>query len=758
MNKLDKNLFNIWPYSVQNAKLTALTQGSSIRAMKLIQRWRGIAPLLFYGLLAFLALHQPLFHLRGFVAGQGVTDFYHFSWSYWWVEHAITTPDIDLYHTNYVIAPYTSNLGFHTLSLFWFPLWWAIKELLNPLAAFSLVDWVAFTLTGWATYVLLRRERVARPLALLGGVLLQLTPLMFMAAWWTTPNLLGQFWYPAHLLLWGEVVRRINGQPLQAIVLAILQGVALWAAALTDIQYILFLGLILIPYGVWTLWESRTRVRLAGLGLLAVGIFAALMWVAGPLPAMMEFDRDKSVKANQGMVWGIEFPQGFERVGEYWNDNAVGGVISLLVAVTLLWLMIGLIRRQGASLYRPLLWGLIMLLPLILSLGYEMGLGDQVIRLPYGYLHEPLGGTFRAPGRFGPIAVMAALLMIGITWTPYLRQRARWGMVIAPIGLLAILGHHHVFQSIPVQPAPRDYQIYHQMAAEPYDYVVIESPVAVGDALSTVGSPDNLLPQYYGSIHGKRMLTGHLSRAYLEYYWYLRTDDPLLSWLGQRRYLEPPLVEPELANLIPSYPIGYFMIRQDAIGLETTSNPEIIGYFNSLPQLLCPPIVEGPLVAFRTTWHPDGCSNRIPPSPTQGEYVIDIGAVGDERFLGWGWYWVEYPSGVNWRWMGVYPTTQLYLDLPEGEYQIEVAAQSFWKDRELRLSLNGEVLGSHTVTTDTLGVYSFTAPASLIGEGQHLTLNFDYDTPTIPSEVGQSADQRSLAVAVDWIRFTLVLQ
>jgi hypothetical protein len=705
----------------------------------------------FYGLLAFLALHRLLLHPQTVVAGQGVTDFYHFTWSYWWVEQALTQPHLDLYQTNYVIAPYTSNLAFHTLALFWFPLWWLFKTLLGPLGAFSAIAWVAFTLTGSLTYWLLRRERISIALALWGGVLFQFTPLMMMAVWWTTPNLLGQFWYPIHLLLWGTITRRAESLR-RALPWVVLQGLGLWAAALTDLQYLLFLALLLVPYGLWTLWESPWRGRLIAYAGLIIALAITLLYLIGPLAAMLEFDRSKSVKADAGMVWGIEFPDGFLRVGEYWQDNAVGGLITLVVLLTLgryVWLAR---YRQALPDKRAMLWGIVMLLPLILALGYEINIGGQIIRLPYGYLHEPLGGTFRAPGRFGPIAVLAALLMIGLSW----RIPPKASLWVVPLGLWLVLAHHHILQPFPTQSAPPDYTLYHDMAQEPYDYVVIEVPVAVGDALATVGQPDDLLPQYYGAIHGKRMVTGHLSRAYLEYYWYLRTDDPLLSWLGQRRLVEPSLVEPQLADLIPAWPIGYFVIRQNAIGLETTTNPEIIGYFNSLPHLLCPPIVEGPLVAFRTTWHPDGCPNRLPAQVAPNEYLIDIGASSDERFLGWGWYWVERPPGINWRWAGLYPSADLYLELPKGDYLIEVAAQAFWQANRLQLSLNGQLLGEQVIVTDTLATYCFNAPAATLAQGEQIVLSLLYDAPIIPAEVGQSPDQRSLSIAVDWIRFQLV--
>ncbi|MCA9903787.1 MAG: hypothetical protein KC547_08025, partial [Anaerolineae bacterium] len=138
-----------------------------------------------------------------------------------------------------------------------------------------------------------------------------------------------------------------------------------------------------------------------------------------------------------------------------------------------------------------------------------------------------------------------------------------------------------------------------------------------------------------------------------------------------------------------------------------------------------------------------------------GVYEIDMGMPGDERFIGWGWHWQEDIGATRWRWTGEYPTSKIYVDLPPGTYQLELAAQAFWEPRQLSIAVNGQRLDeSMTVSTDTLGVYTFTIPADLVGAGQQIELELSYDKTIIPAEIGQSADPRKLAIAVDWIRFT----
>ena len=73
-------------------------------------------------------------------------------------------------------------------------------------------------------------------------------------------------------------------------------------------------------------------------------------------------------------------------------------------------------------------------------------------------------------------------------------------------------------------------------------------------------------------------------------------------------------------------------------------------------------------MAYRTTWHPDGCDPRTPPESEPGMYTIDLGVPGDEAYLGWGWYAPETIGDVTWRWAGARPRARVYVDLPPGDY------------------------------------------------------------------------------------------
>ena len=76
--------------------------------------------LTFFILLAFIILHPIIIHTGSMVAG---FDYFNYHWNFWWIRHALTTPGLTVFETNFTFFPYDNNLGYHALTAFWFPLW-----------------------------------------------------------------------------------------------------------------------------------------------------------------------------------------------------------------------------------------------------------------------------------------------------------------------------------------------------------------------------------------------------------------------------------------------------------------------------------------------------------------------------------------------------------------------------------------------------------------------------------------------------------
>ncbi len=708
----------------------------------------------FYGLIAFLALYNPIFHLTTALPTDPhpnvVTDFYHFHWNFWWVHHVLTTPGLNLYLTDYVMAPFTSNLAFHTLSLFWYPVWALFDPAFGTIVGMTAVYVAAMVLAGVCFYLLLRDEGVSPGLALIGGVMLEVAPQMLSAIQWTNINLMGWFWVPVLMLTWKRMARSApNRRTLFA--WAALLGMWLWGMVLTDLQYPLFLSFLIVPYGLVTLWRVPTWTlrRWLIIALVVTLVIALLLlWFLGPLPYILSFDRSQLSPTPADRAPKVEFPLCF-----VWNCDGGLSAGTVLLPLLVLALAINLRRRVPIS-DRRWFWLALVPVPLILSAGASITIGSTPITMPYVLLHDLFGGMFRYPERFITVALIPAAVFILITLTEVLRRQSKARMFVVAALLFAVLLDMHAFQPTPLQPIPYPYSFYEAMGQEPYDYVVVEVPTAGASGEGLVGDSHDLITQFYGITHGKRMVNGHISRVPIEHYWWMRTDDAMMAWLGQRRYLEPDTVEQQMRDRIFNWPIGYFVIHRDRIGRDSVTVTEILGYFNSLPDLVCPVWIEGDAVVYRTAWHPDGCPPRIPPQTAPGDYSIDIGSNDDARYIGWGFHYAESIFGTTLRWTGNYPQTQVYLDLPPGGYNLTITTQAFYQPRQLRLLINGQPVGDPvTVAVESLQPYRFAVPADLIGSGQHLTLTLDYDAAVAPADVGQGSDTRKLAIAVDKIEF-----
>jgi hypothetical protein len=759
----------------------------------------------FFALLACVALYNPILHVTTHLPGtasQPVTDFFHFHWNYWWIRHALTTPGLNVYETNYVMAPYTSSLAYHTLTPFWFPIWALIEPLAGTVTAMTVIFVVAMTLAGSAFYALLRHEHVSSALALVGGAMLMLSPMFFNGVFWTNVNLMGWFWLPVLVLIWDWIARtaasgawmpssgvftpppgplpaRGEGEPpgvsspspftgkdlgrgklglsprstlpfFPALILAL----AFWGVILVDLQYALFAAFIIGPYGLLTLWTAgnrAARLRLIVSGLLAVGIALILLWVVGPLPYILRFDRSVLAATPARDAVSIRFPAGYVwRLTDVWVPVSLGALLLPLLAMALL-LNLNARRTHVALAARRWFWLALVPTPLILSAGATITAGGVAIPLPYRLLHALFGGMFRYPERFAPVLLIPAVIFIMQTLTPLLAG-SRWRKAIPVVLLAAVMVDSRMFSPFPIQPIPTPYHFYEVMGREPYDYVVVEVPTGISTGESLVGEPIYAALQYYGITHGKRMINGHLSRVDPAHFWYLRTDDPLLSWLGQRIFLDPARAESRLREIIWDYPVGYIVVHSDLILRYTgrSTVQEVIGYLNRLPDLLCPVFVEGPAVVYRTAWHPDGCPPRTPPEIAPGVYQIDVGSSGDEPYLGWGWHWQEeIVPGLTARWTGQFPQADVYAQLPPGEYRVTLETQAYQQARTLRLDVNGVKVGETTITPDSLQAVTFDIPAALTADGGFLTLRLDYGEAEPVEGAG-----RSLALLVDWIQFT----
>jgi hypothetical protein len=704
----------------------------------------------FYALLTFLTLNLLIFTTGTHSAGY---DYFNFHWDMWWLQHVLTTHGLSVYETNNVFAPMVTNMGYHVFAAVWFPLWALIEPLIGTFAAINLIIVLGCWLNGFCVFVFMRREGIANGLALLAGAVMQTLPIVRYFYFNTHLNLMDWFWLPIHLMLLKQVFEAVDAGKITRVIgwLAV-QIVALWGVGLTDLQFPIFTALVLIPYGLWRLWQSKHRGRIVVAEVAVLGVAVVLLWFLGPLRAMSMFRGTLA----PGLVEdrpGIPFPAGFLSMSPtwtQWNTPSLGAFMTLFILISLV-LSVSSWRRYMAR--ERWLWFGAMPLPLTLSMGADIQIGSVTIPMPYRVLHALTNGMFGMPWRLAPVYVFAALAFCGMTWTPILKRR------LVPLPKLAILGAMflllfadiRLFENGPLSPLPPIYDFYRAIGSEAEDpqdqSVLLEVPTGLGTGEVIIGDLRATQLQLYTIFHGKRTVNGFVSRAPVENFWWINTDDPMMAWLGQRRMLEPTIVAEQLRERIFSWPISYIVVHQDLIGKMGPTPQEILGFLNAQPDLVCPVWVEGDAVVYRTAWHPAGCPARMPPEREADVYQIDLGESGDEKYIGAGWHWQESVPGTMVRW--AMDQAIIYVDLPAGVYRLTVSTQAFQQARELTVLVNGQMVGMVEVPADGLQPLEFTIPSEAIGDGRHITI-------TLAAQSGRSADDRPLSVMVDWLRFTVV--
>jgi len=719
-------------------------------------RW--LPPALFFVVLSALAMSPLILHLNSRVPGAPeesgrVLDYYHFHWNLWWLRHAALTGQ-NIWYTDMVLAPFTHNLAYHSLTASMLPFYLALEPLVGHLRAANGLIWLSLTLTGLLMYGFLRWQRISAAVALLGGLALALSPYMLDHAGSGHLNLLTAWWLPLILFAWAQTdrTRRVRW--------ALVTGVILWGMWFTDTLIVFWGGLLLGPYAVYALLRARgvgARLRLIALGALALMITLALAWILGPLRPTLDFDTSQLPPARLLTLryYSLRFESLYrpglgsaQAVGTE-HDETLG---LLLVALS----VIGLFARTRDR--ERWFWLAAALPALILALGPDVTVAGVQIPMPFRIVHALFNGQMRTPIRFLPPATAALVVFLARTYDPVLRRLRARGARSLVAGALALLlaADYGIFAPFPTLAALVPYGFHRQMRAEhyaDYDYVVVDVPSGPFTGWRDVGShPEAMV---YGITHEKRMVSGLLSRTEISKHLFFETD-PLLSWLTSSRPLDLEQASSRLNEYVQTWPIGYFVVHQD--WLDPARTREALSFFNAQSSL-CYITTERDAVLYRTVSHPAGCPPRAWPITGPGEVGLALGEPGDEGFAGYGWGPPENIGGETARWTGP-DEALLYVEVPPGSapYTLTLRAVAFDQPRRVRAVVGSWTpgvsealrLGAVTVLPGDWAEYTLTIPAELVRDlDGTLVISLLADGASSAADLGLSADARPLAVAYD---------
>lgn len=687
------------------------------------------AVIAFYGLVAVLALNRLIFNLNTVVSSGPLNDYDQFTWNYWWIGYAVNALHVDPYFTNYILYPYQHNLSMHTLAPILYPVYALLHPALGDPATLNVILWGALILTGYVTFLFLRRWTKSTALALLGGLIFAFSPAMMDHAINFHANMWLLAWLPAILLLWERVA--LSTRRTWAVLWAVIFGIALWGLWLTDLEFLIWIPFLLLPFGLLTLIQAKQRIHLILLGILALTVMSALILIA-PLPAILHGDPVGTIS-----------PASFDTARSYslplsafffFPSTADRGIGRVIVALTLL----SLLARPK----RPIrwFWFSIGLLPLLLSLGPDVQIGDLQIPLPYRLIHGVFQGLYRWPSRFAPIGILALLVFVGIS----LQGRLRYAAVV--ILCLAILADGNLLAPFPVQPPVHDYAIYHQIAQEKDDYVVLIVPVTAHSGWAQVGGNLGQRAQWLETIHQKKQINGGLSRIPdIEHIFY--EQPPLFSFLSgtnafvKAQPFDQAAASQELSRLIHEWPIGYVTVHLN--WLDPARDVSILEFLNTQPDL-CFVSQENEVVAYRARTR--GCPDLASNGPT----TIDFGGqYQDAPYLTAGWYPPENIGGVEARWSRA--STELEIPVKPGhDYDLSFKATAYGADRKVSIEANQTQIGTIDLPQDWT-ITTIHIPAQALDSSGELTLSLDANGELSPAKQSGSADERALSVAYEWL-------
>ncbi|GAB4448686.1 MAG: hypothetical protein Kow00120_18870 [Anaerolineae bacterium] len=705
-----------------------------------------------YAATTVVAMWALFANLGTAVPGGQDTDYNSTHWSLWWFRFALSR-GWDPMFTDWVLFPLEHNLSIHMLTPSLFPAYALAEPLFGRVAAVNLISMGIVTLSAYMMFVFVRGHlRLRRApnwaddaLALVSGFVFGFLPYQISHAALSHLNLTPIFWVPLILWLWDRAATARAG--LRRVVWAAAMGVALWGAWLTDLQYLMWMPLVAGLYGLYLLARAenhRARLALVGLAALALAVTLALGSVI-PLPALRQVDSSQFAPADLYVARFLSMPLGALLLAPGPEDRGFGRWLVLLTVASVL--LVAVLRRRrampGATWdAERWVWLLTAVTPLVLALGPDITVGEQVIPLPYRILHDAMQGQYRNPVRFVVPGVFGLILFCALSWRPVLarlrRPAARAGLVAVVLAAFTLdLG---LLQPFPVL-FPPDYAIYHEIGAEPGDYVILEVPVGVHSGWTGMGDGKRL--QYYAPDHQKKLVNGSISRIpWQDHDFY--ADSRLLSWLAGDADFDTQAAPRELAQAVEEWPVGYVIVHPDLI--PEARLPEYLGFLN-VEQSVCFYKAEVGLFIYRAHWHPEGCPPRTPPQDASGAYVIDLGAPGDEPFFGEYWYWQEDVGGVMARWAGGNEASRLRVMLPPGRaYEVTFVAAGYGARRRVQVNANGVTLGAFDLPASAgWSEHTLALPAEVVGDGD-LLLVLVHGAPAL-------AGDRPLTAAYDRIIF-----
>ena len=520
-----------------------------------------VGALILYVLLT-LAITMPLpLHMNEFLPGSS-SDVYINPWANWWTREALVS-GLDFYHTDYMFYPNGTSLVFHSFSHANTAISLALEPFLGQFVAYNSTILLAYALSGFSAYLLVRHLTGCRPAAVVSGLVFAFSSYHISES--DHPVLVTTQWIPLFALALNRLLYHADQSRVKQLLLA-----ALWflLTALSSLHLMLMLGVWTALYLFYGLVFQRERL-VPGIWryLVLLGVIVGLALAPLLYPIASEYlTSDISYMAVQTDV-GLG-----NDLLSFVTPNRRHPLFAPLVASTndqigaarkhpgyLGFLAVGLaISGVVVTGRKARFWWISGLLFLIVSLGARvMFLGEplHIFPLPWAI---PVISVMRHPFRFNVLLFFSLSVLVGLgghSLVNALGKRSKWlsRLTLFAVGAL-VLFEYRVDPFPLTQPEYSPFLI--ELAQEDGEFAVADFPMGRRSAKYYL---------FYQMLHGRKMVDGVVSRTPDDAYAFV-DENPLLRALRAGRAPASDLDIQDQFAILAEQGIPYIIVHKDLLG------------------------------------------------------------------------------------------------------------------------------------------------------------------------------------------------
>jgi len=742
-----------------------------------------------------LALTYPLVlrfttHVPG--SATWAFDEYTFLWNMWWFKYSIFDLQTNPLYSSFIFYPLGISLVLYTYHLQNALLSVPLHSFLSLATINNILLMGSLTLSGYGTFLLIEHlfitgtdtSPIPQPLprrmaAFLGGIVYAFTASRFVYLALGHYNFASNHWIPFYALYVIKSTREPRAKN------ALWAGIFLTLTLACEMTYGIFLAVFTIVYLLFTNSKKILNIQFAKrMGLLAITflltyspvlyfVFREMLYGGYTLEGwgdalklstdLLGFLTPTKLHPLWGSDWVRELRAVVEGTARFSDVNTVFvGYVTLLLAIFALFK------------YRRTLkvWGVAALTSAILSLGPLLQINGQYLfnldgllaeakvtfPMPFALLHYlPIANANRAPNRFSVIMTLSLAVMVGYAafWVLNRVPSKCYVLRVGCCGLfLAALSFEHLSIPLPLTDA-RIPEVCYQIGAEAGQFAILQLPMGWRNSFGTLGS-ERTQAQYYQAAHRKPIISGNISRNPPFKFEYFRQVSLFKSITALELYHEidaatrerDKVLAPELMYL---YDVRYLLILPPIPGRLPYADTmtKTVEYALEVLPLEPEPIYDR-----------DGVlAYRVIQPPPRTDFTIDFGLEETSMYRGEGWSWNEEIGGVSANWATA-QRARVFIPLhQEGDYRLTMATLPFSYQgappQRVNITMNDHPVSELSLTENWTS-YEVDIPSTVIRDGlNELTLHFSHLAS--PQDVlPGSSDQRTLAVAVDYVKFERV--